>query len=197
MSEFLLDEPARRRRADAERSIAAILDAATRVLRRDPHASVEQIAREAGTSRQTVYAHFAAREVLLEALVERATQRVVAALEAADLERGSAAEALVRLIDVAWDALDGEPFLLDFPELARTPEEEIERHGPVLGYLERIIARGRRSGEFDPALPNDWIAAATIALGHAAAQQVHVGTLTTEGARTVLRQALPRLFGRP
>lgn len=55
----------RRRRADAERSNAAILDAAAGVLAQRPQASIEEIAKAAGISRQTVYAHFPAREVLL------------------------------------------------------------------------------------------------------------------------------------
>jgi AcrR family transcriptional regulator len=40
---------------DAERSISAILDAASRVLGERPDASVEDIAKAAGISRQTVY----------------------------------------------------------------------------------------------------------------------------------------------
>lgn len=45
----------RRRRADAERNVARILDAAIDALAGDPEASMAEIARRAGVVRATVY----------------------------------------------------------------------------------------------------------------------------------------------
>jgi AcrR family transcriptional regulator len=56
-------------RADSERTVRAILDAANQVLARDPAASLQQIADEAGVARTTVHRRFASREALLDALV--------------------------------------------------------------------------------------------------------------------------------
>ncbi|MGH3112703.1 MAG: TetR/AcrR family transcriptional regulator, partial [Gaiellaceae bacterium] len=80
--------PRRRRRADAERSIAAILDAAIEVLSERPAASVEEIAGAAGVARQTVYAHYPSREALLQAVVDRALAETVAAIDAAEPDEG-------------------------------------------------------------------------------------------------------------
>ena len=76
----------RRRRADAEQNVTAILQAATKVLSAQPEASVEDIARAAGVSRQTVYAHFPSRETLLNAVIEQATAEVSAAFSSVSRE---------------------------------------------------------------------------------------------------------------
>ncbi|MGH8714879.1 MAG: TetR family transcriptional regulator [Casimicrobiaceae bacterium] len=53
---------ARNRRADAERSIVAITNAALEALASDPDVSMAAIARRAGVVRATIYMHFPTRE---------------------------------------------------------------------------------------------------------------------------------------
>ncbi len=156
---------------------------------------MEEIATAAGTSRQTVYAHFPSREALLNALIDRATEQVVATLDAADLDNVSASEGLARLLEIGWTAFEAEPFLLQLPTPAQTPTEERVLHEPVLAHLERLIRRGRRDGDFDRKLPVNWMLAAAIALGHAAGDEVRAGRMSSHKARVVLEQGLARLFG--
>lgn len=196
MSEITGSGRRRRRRADAERSVAAILDAAARLLAQNPQASVEEIANAAGLTRQTVYAHFASRDALISALADRATDRVTAALKMVDLGQGPAGEALVRLVEISWEAFTTEPFLLNVPNPPAQPDHEQQRHQPVFDTLDGLIRRGQREGDFDPDLPVSWIIAATTALGHAAGDEVRAGRMTDYQASAVLRRALPRLFGR-
>src|SRR6478609_2222562 len=66
----------RRRRADADRSVLAIRQAALEALASDPDASMAEIARRAGVVRATIYAHFPTREALLDAVMENATTQV-------------------------------------------------------------------------------------------------------------------------
>jgi AcrR family transcriptional regulator len=185
----------RRRRADAERSIGAILDAAILVFRQHSDASVEDIARAAGVSRQTVYAHFPSRQVLTAAVIKRVTDEIDAAMDAAGIDEGSAAEALVRLLDTTWQAIDRYPFLLQLDQEAMDASEERERHEPILDRLERLALRGQAGGEFERDLPASWLAAATVALGHAAGEEVSAGRMTAEVAAVVLRQSVLRVFG--
>jgi AcrR family transcriptional regulator len=195
-SESRMSQPAtRRRRADAERSIAAILDAAIDVLRRRPDASVEDIATMAGLSRQTVYAHFASRAALLTAVLDRATDEAVAAVDAADIDKGAASEAFVRLLDATWQTFEGYPFLLHAPAVPTSPADDAQRHEPIIERLQRLLRRGQAEGEFDPALPTAWLVAATIALGHAAGDEVGAGRMTVEDAARALRCSALRLVG--
>ena len=186
----------RRRRADADRSVAAILDAAGRVLGRNPHAKIEEIAHEAGLTRQTVYAHFPSRDALVSALTDRATNRVTAALKAADLGNGPATDALLRLVQISWEIFDTEPFLFTMPSPPTDPDSERQRHRSIVGTLEDLVDRGQRDGDIDPAIPASWIIAATTALGHAAGDEVRAGRMTSSQAGAVLRRTLQRLFTR-
>src|SRR6266540_5248263 len=93
--------PAPRRRADAERSVARILDAALDALARDPEASMAEIARRAGVVRATIYVHYPTRESLIEAVTERAIAEVTQTMAAAEPDRGDPAEALKRVVATA------------------------------------------------------------------------------------------------
>lgn len=73
-------------RADAERTVLTILEAAERVLRDNPAASIERIAEEAGVARTTVHRRFATREALIDALADWANRQFEEAVDAAHPE---------------------------------------------------------------------------------------------------------------
>ncbi|MET9858178.1 TetR/AcrR family transcriptional regulator [Streptomyces smyrnaeus] len=187
---------ARNRRADARRSRASILQAAIRLLNERPDASVEAIATAAGVTRQTVYAHFPAREQLLAAALDRLTEQTVAAMAAADPDSGPAADALLRLLDAAEQAAGEYPTLTRMlSTLPASAQQDAERHVPVAELLERVVRRGQALGEFDDRLPAGWLVTATIALAHAADGEAEAGRLTPQEARDTLRTSLLRLLG--
>ncbi|MCY7304339.1 MAG: TetR/AcrR family transcriptional regulator, partial [Thermoleophilia bacterium] len=86
------------RRSDADRSVAAILDAALEALASDPDASMAEIARRAGVVRATIYAHFPTRDALLDAVMDHAIADVTAAVAGAEPDLGEPREALERLL---------------------------------------------------------------------------------------------------
>lgn len=187
---------ARNRRADARRSRAAILEAATRVLNAEPDASLETIAGAAGVTRPTVYAHFPSREQLLLAVVDRITDEAIAAMDAADPDTGPAADALLRMLDAGAQVTGRYPVLLQLISAHPvSPEADHDRHTPVADRIRRVIQRGRRTGEFDDRLPVDWLVAATIRLGHAVSEEQDAGRLSATAAPDALRTSLLRLLG--
>lgn len=187
--------PARRLRADARRSIDAILNAARTVLSERPDASMEDIAAAAGVSRQTVYAHFPSREALIAALLHAVGTETVAAMDAASLDTSPPAEALRQYLDIGWRLIGGNAFLLG-PALAQSPHPgHAADHLAGIARLEQIIRRGQRTGDFDGALPAAWLTVAVVGLIRAAAEQFAAGRLTAgEAAPMVLESAL-RLCG--
>src|SRR5688572_32845527 len=94
-----------RRRADAERSIARILDAAVDALASDPGASMAEIARRAGVVRATIYVHFPTRESLIDAVTRRAMTEAREVIAAAEPDRGDPVQALRRVVRSTWRTL--------------------------------------------------------------------------------------------
>ena len=184
----------RPRRADAERSIGAILTAAGQVFGERPDASMDEVAKAAGISRQTVYSHFPTRDALLTALLGQVTERVLEAIKTADLDSGPATAALVRFLEVSWQAFEIDPFLLHLASPPKSPEQERDEHEPIFGPLERLIRRGQKSGEFDPKLSVSWLLSATVGLGHAAGEEVRAARMTPDEAIDTLRRSILRLF---
>jgi AcrR family transcriptional regulator len=183
-----------RRRSDARRSIDAILNAARTVLGERPDASMEEIATTAGVTRQTVYAHFPSRDALIAALLHSAGAETIAAMDAARLDTVPPADALRQYLDIGWELIRRNPYLLA-PALDRNPPGSDDSHQAGTSRLEQIIRRGQLIGDFDRTLPATWLAAAIIGLFRAAAEQVAAGRLTASKAATLLLDSTLRLCG--
>jgi AcrR family transcriptional regulator len=187
--------PARRRRSDAQRSIDAIIGGARTLLRERSDASMEEIAATAGLTRQTVYAHFPSRDMLIDAVINAERAEGLAAVDTSHLDRLPPIDALRRFLDISWQIVERCPLVLD-PTLARMPGPDgSDPHRPVTALLERIIRRGQRCRDFDRSLPAGWLAAATIGLGHTAAEQVAAGKLSIAKAATMLDTTVLKLYG--
>ncbi|MER5534832.1 helix-turn-helix domain-containing protein [Streptomyces mirabilis] len=141
-------------RADAERSVRAILEAAEQVFAQDAGASMEQVAEAAGLTRITVHRRFANRQALLEALAVSAKQQLVDAIEEA---RPDAAPALVALHRVTANVLRVKNtwrFTLSHAT-AHTPAaaalwEEINTH------TVELLNRAQREGLLAPDADLEW-----------------------------------------
>jgi len=175
-----------RRRADAERSIARILDAAVDALGEDQEASMAEIARRAGVVRATIYVHFPTREALLEAVTERALAETVSVISAAEPDRGDPADALRRVVGVTWRTLGRYHALVAINTGTQTPDELHRRHGSVLGALLPLIERGQASGAFRADVAPGWHLAMLMALTHAASAELRAGRVPEDEAEAAL-----------
>jgi AcrR family transcriptional regulator len=136
-------DPARERRSDARRNVAAILEAARTVLASDPTASMATIAAAAGVHRATVHRHFPAREDLLLTLQEQALHECLEAIEAAREAGGSLREVLGR-ITVAFLEI-GDRYRADRWRPSHAPD--LDRHGARTAVGEPISALFRDAAE--------------------------------------------------
>lgn len=167
----------RRRRADADRSVAAILSAALEALAGDPDVSMAEIARRAGVVRATIYVHFPTREALLDAVMEFAVGQVAQAMSDAEPARGEPKEAMERVLRACWKQLSRFHGLLALNTARLSATELRRRHLPMTSLLEPLIERGQRDGVFRSDLPVTWHQAVIRAVVHAASHEVQAGRI--------------------
>jgi len=169
--------PPKRRRADAERNIASIIDAALQALAGDPDASMAEIARRAGVVRATIYMHFPTRDSLLDAVMEHAVAEVADATARAEPSRGEPEEALQRVLGATWHKLSDFHALLAINTGRLSAKELHRRHQPVMTLFVPLIERGQKKGVFRRDLPVSWHLAMIRAIAHAASAEVRGGRI--------------------
>lgn len=175
-------------RADARAKALATLEAADRLLRVNPSATMEQIARAAGASRATVHRHFATREALLVALSRWALGRIVAALEDARVHEGPAEEALFRATRNVIAAKVGLEYTRTLPPaddpLVAAAQERLR------ALAADVLTRCRDEGLIASGVDPQWALTTFYALVHEAAVQDSGATAPEERAARVVTTLL-------
>lgn len=186
----------RAQRADARRNVAAILDAATDCLARDPEMSIADIAAAAGVGRITLYGHFKTRAELVDAVLVRIIEHADTILDATDID-GDPAGALTRLVAASWRIVRQFSNIL----LAAQRELPAERirgvHDPILRRVQALISRGQRAGTFRTDLPGHWLTTTTFSLMHAAAEDAATGRIKADDAARLITSTLLAAFAPP
>ena len=141
----------------AARSRRQVLEAAARVLGKDPSASMSEVAAASGVGRTTLHRQFGSREELLVALALEAIDQLTEALAAARPGDGPAPEALVRIAESVFPMADEFRYLDLGPELWELPQLK-DRWYSVEQALDEVVLRGQREGDLRADLPAALIA---------------------------------------
>ena len=133
-------------RADAQRNLGRVLDAAAEVLaEQGPNASVDEIARRAGVGHGTVFRRFPTKEALVAAVVcKRLDEEAAAVLELLDrVDAGEAFDAFVWQIAEVYARdrciFEGLPRCAEIPEVA-------DAKGRFLELVGRLVSRAQAEG---------------------------------------------------
>jgi len=137
---------------------------------------MQEIADVAGVGRTTLHRHFPGRRDLMRAITLDALEECEAAIGAARMGEGTAAEVVARLAGGLVPIGERFHFLLYEAELEEDPEIQAA-DARVTGPVGELVERGRREGTFRPDVPAAWILDAFEALVYAAWEGVHKGRL--------------------
>jgi AcrR family transcriptional regulator len=168
----------KRRRADAERSISSIVNAALDALASDPDVSMAEIARRAGVVRATIYMHFPTREALLDVVMEHATTQVADAIRTAEPDRGEPREALERVLRATWQQLSQFHGVLGINIKRLSAKELRRRHLPMTTQFIPLLERGQAEGVFRSDVSAEWLIATVRAIVHVASLELQAGRLS-------------------
>jgi TetR/AcrR family transcriptional regulator, mexCD-oprJ operon repressor len=169
-------KPAQARRADARQNVDKILRAAVACLGRDAAASMNDIAREAGVGRVTVYAHYPSRESLVEAALTYMLARGDEVLEAVDLT-GDPRDGLRALIESGWMLIAQSSSILEAALAVLPPGRVQELHAKPERRVHDLIERGQAEGVFRADLPAGWLASVLHHILHGAVADIAAGRL--------------------
>jgi TetR/AcrR family transcriptional repressor of mexCD-oprJ operon len=180
----------------AERNVEAILDAAEELVQQG-QANISAVAVLAGVSRVTVYAHFPTWTAILEAAVERAVRRTMAALQSVHPEDGPPVQALDRMLAAAWQHLARYGAMAAAVAELLSPEAITRTHQAAHHTIGALLERGQADGSFRTDLPAGWLVTASIALVHACSDQVRAGQIDEHDAVRILTTSVRDLFTGP
>lgn len=145
-----------RRRSESRRE--ELVAAAVRAFARNGYhgCRISDIAEEAGVSHGLVYHYFSSKEEILETIFRENWGVVAVAIGQIAETDGSAIEEVRKIVSLMLHSWRRDPEVVRVlvREIARSPQlqERIGDFAPGFEALTRIIERGQRAGEIDPAL---------------------------------------------
>jgi len=159
------DEGAPRWQRRPEERPTEILEAALLVFGERGYAGtrLEDVARQAGVSKGTVYLYFDSKEALFKAMVRNKVGTAITQFRETVRQHTGSSEALLRqIIEMLWRGMRDEgkarlsrlvhSEITNFPELARFYFAEVVI--PAREIVSQVISRGIRDGEFVPVNPD-------------------------------------------
>ena len=151
-----------------------VLRSAAALLTRRSTATMDEVAKAAGISRATLHRHFSGREALVRALEELGIAECEAALDAARLDEGPAADAVRRIVREIEPAAGLLAFLYSENQLFEG-EEQNQGWTRIDEGISALFRRGQRIGEFRIDLTPAWLTEALFGLLASGAWMVQSG----------------------
>ncbi|MGP5930541.1 TetR/AcrR family transcriptional regulator [Corynebacterium glyciniphilum] len=183
-------------RADAQRNRERILSATPTALRKNPDASVAEIAAEAGVGRMTLYGHFSSRRELIEVALIEGLERGDEVLSQVQLN-GAPDEALSRLVASSWMLVNQSRALLMAAQKELPASRIRDLHTASEARMRGLLERGQEEGVFRTDLPVSWLLTTVHVVMNGAAEEIAAGRLAEKDAPRYINAILGPAFAVP
>ncbi|MGP9021871.1 TetR/AcrR family transcriptional regulator [Streptomyces sp. BR1] len=166
-----------------------VLRTAAALLSRKSTATMDEVARAAGIGRATLHRHFAGRDALVRALENRGIEQFEAALDAARLDEGLAADGLRRLIAEVEPGAGLLAFLVTENQLFEGDAMN-EGWARLDARVSALFRRGQEQGEFRIDLTPAWLTEALYGLIGTGAWAVQDGRVAAKDFQYMIVELL-------
>ncbi|MBD0740752.1 TetR/AcrR family transcriptional regulator [Streptomyces sp. CBMA152] len=166
-----------------------VLRTAAALLSRKSTATMDEVARAAGIGRATLHRHFAGRDALVRALENRGIEQFEAALDAARLDEGLAADGLRRLIAEVEPGAGLLAFLVTENQLFEGDTMN-EGWARLDARVSALFRRGQEQGEFRIDLTPAWLTEALYGLIGTGAWAVQDGRVAAKDFQYMIVELL-------
>ncbi|MEU8703108.1 TetR/AcrR family transcriptional regulator [Streptomyces sp. NPDC091387] len=166
-----------------------VLRSAAALLTRKSTATMDEVAKAAGIGRATLHRHFAGRDALVRALENLGIQEFEAALDAAELDRGTSQEALRRFVAALEPSAGLLSFLVSENQLFEGDELN-EGWDRLDARVSAFFRRGQERGEFRIDLTPAWLTEALYGLIGTCAWAVQAGRVAAQDFQYMIVELL-------
>lgn len=166
-----------------------VLRSAAALLTRKSTATMDEVAKAAGIGRATLHRHFAGRDTLVRALENLGIQEFEAALDAAELDRGTSQEALRRFVAAVEPSAGLLSFLVSENQLFEGDELN-DGWDRLDARVSAFFRRGQERGEFRIDLTPAWLTEALYGLIGTGAWAVQAGRVAAQDFQYMIVELL-------
>ncbi|MEU8628259.1 TetR/AcrR family transcriptional regulator [Streptomyces sp. NPDC048669] len=166
-----------------------VLRSAAALLTRKSTATMDEVAKAAGIGRATLHRHFAGRDALVRALENLGIQEFEAALDAAELDRGTSQEALRRFVAAVEPSAGLLSFLVSENQLFEGDELN-DGWDRLDARVSAFFRRGQERGEFRIDLTPAWLTEALYGLIGTGAWAVQAGRVAAQDFQYMIVELL-------
>ncbi|HCH22704.1 MAG TPA: hypothetical protein DE179_00230 [Oceanospirillaceae bacterium] len=140
-----------------KKSTRALLDASFAVLLNNPHASISEIANQAGVGRATLYRHYPARESLIQALAVESLSIIGDALLPIRERGDSGMKAMQGMLQALLPLAQRYHFLQMIWTVAELDRDVWQHYETQVAWVTEWVSQGQIAGEINPALDVSWV----------------------------------------
>lgn len=166
-----------------KKSTRALLDASFKILLINPHASLSEIASQAGVGRATLYRHYSSREHLVSAIALESLLLLQENLAPIEQQSMTGIEAVQEMVTRLLPLADRFHFLQMVWSIVELDENVCALYEELMATISAWVADGQMAGEINSNISEVWVVTAIDSMMYSASWLIANGAMTESEVR--------------